>query len=788
MVKASNKHLILLFAVFVFAFIYRFLFMTHGTYPPGADIGLHNSVVHSILNQGGNIDFLYNYYHMGGGLSLTFPGYHIFVAQLMLLTGMPEYLIHALVVSLISSVIVLTSYIITRAFWRESAALIVALLMAFSRFDIEMLLWGGYPNVIALLLIPITFYLYLQKNRFTKKPFYISTSLLIAALFLSHSLSSLVFVSILFSAIFFGLILGKKIGTTRLEALSWLLPVIFGALLVLPYLIRIVPAYLSNSSNAEINQATVSTRVLPIELILPLFAVVCLYFILSKKYHKHYFTAPTILLALWILIPTIFTQGYLVGLYTDFHRFLYFVMLPLIILIGLFIDLGAGFFAHTINKYGSLTGQINNTAKKTEQLTHKRLTRLSHKIRKNLTQPNVYTIFLITLLLFCYLFIPLFITPNEGVTQQTFYQVINDPLYQAMDWTKVNTPNNATFLTEAYYGWWLAGFAQRTTWSAVVPQFLSLAREFPIAQVATNMLDTNYLFESSFKLSDEIHNIQVKEDGGYLARHNPQILACLNWTYAPYAFFNFNSNQTKILYEVNGAPQAITLDKLPVIDMHMKNDTQHITVSITRGNEYFTCTQFTTVYQGSKFVNITTILETSIENVSLSWLQTTIDVNAAPVGTVRSNTIGFLAEGVKAFGQIIFNKKPSTFNFKTYAKEYSEVYLDYNLEGKQQTEIQLTLTTYSATTKQAIYNNPTVLNDYFNKQIDLNMEPENRANLPLPTPFNYQAELKINNIDYIAVTRYRETDSKAAMKLKFANDPMFNLVFINPEVAIFEVK
>jgi hypothetical protein len=68
------------------------------------------------------------------------------------------------------------------------------------------------------------------------------------------------------------------------------------------------------------------------------------------------------------------------------------------------------------------------------------------------------------------------------------------------------------------------------------------------------------------------------------------------------------------------------------------------------------------------------------------------------------------------------------------------------------------------------------------------MEPENRANFPLPTPFNYQAELKINNIDYIAVTRYRETDSKAAMKLKFANDPMFNLVFINPEVAIFEVK
>ena len=49
-------------------------------YPPGADIGLHNSVIYSITGSG-NVDFLYNSYHIGGGLSLTFPGYHIFTAQ-----------------------------------------------------------------------------------------------------------------------------------------------------------------------------------------------------------------------------------------------------------------------------------------------------------------------------------------------------------------------------------------------------------------------------------------------------------------------------------------------------------------------------------------------------------------------------------------------------------------------------------------------------------------------------------------------------------------------------------
>jgi len=47
--------------------------------------------------------------------------------------------------------------------WGESASLIAAFLVAISRFDVEMLLWGGYPNVIMLMLIHLTFYLFLQK-------------------------------------------------------------------------------------------------------------------------------------------------------------------------------------------------------------------------------------------------------------------------------------------------------------------------------------------------------------------------------------------------------------------------------------------------------------------------------------------------------------------------------------------------------------------------------------------------------------------------------------------------
>ena len=103
MFKTSNKHM-LLFAILAVSFAYRILLMHWATYPPGADIGLHNSIIHSITVSG-KTNFLWNDYQMGGGLSLTFPGYHIFVSYIILITGIPDYLAQSVVVSLFSSVL-----------------------------------------------------------------------------------------------------------------------------------------------------------------------------------------------------------------------------------------------------------------------------------------------------------------------------------------------------------------------------------------------------------------------------------------------------------------------------------------------------------------------------------------------------------------------------------------------------------------------------------------------------------------------------------------------------------
>ena len=197
--------------------------MLRQTFPPGADIGLHTSVIDSIT-QGGNTNFLWNYYHMGGGTSVTFPGYHIFAAYIILLTGMSDYVAQAVIVSLFSSLIVLIAYLLTRKLWNASAALIVAFLVAVSRFDLEMLMWGGYPNVIAVLLIPVAFYLFLEKDRFSAVPFLVITSLISAAIFLTHSLSAVLFIAITVSTVAFTAVFAGRMGERRNGLIMWILP------------------------------------------------------------------------------------------------------------------------------------------------------------------------------------------------------------------------------------------------------------------------------------------------------------------------------------------------------------------------------------------------------------------------------------------------------------------------------------------------------------------------------------------------------------------------------------
>jgi hypothetical protein len=768
MFKISHKYLLLLL-VLAFSFVYRLLLMHWATYPPGADIGLHESVINSIIMRG-NTNFMWNNYHMGGGLSLTFPGYHIFVSYIILMTGMSGYLAQSLVVSFFSSIIVLCAFLIARSVWGESTALIVGFLVAISRFDIEMLMWAGYPNAVTLMLIPLIFYLYLERDRFSLVPFLAATTILSGAIFFTHSLSAIMFVAISFSTVILGTIFSKRMRVSKTKLLVWLLPIFLGAILVSPFLAQAVPAYLGANSEtftggvSDIQQALLSTRLLPLEWIIPLFACVIFFFLFSKKYKGKFLTVPALLLTLWIVVPMTFTQGYLVGIYTDYNRFLYFIILPLIVLIGLGLDHGAGFFARVINSYLSSKKAIK-TRKKISNIRSRLLARLSRK--------NIYAGFAISFLLILFLAVPIFLTPFQGTAIQGFYQTMNAPRYEAIQWARQNTPDGSVFVSDAYYGWWFSGFAERPTLSAVDPQYLALAREFEPAQVAKSLLDTDYMIDNGL--------IQVREDGGYIGRHNPEILAKLNWTYFPYAFLNFNNSRTRIQYRIGSSPHFSYLTQLSVKEMRIENDANHATIVVAKENAFFNYTQLTTVYKGSPFVNITIAIESAVDGVSLDWLDFTVN-SKGKVQALQNNTIALLDEGVKAFSQLIFNKEQP--NIDLINPDNPCIFLlDYNLQGKAKAEIQMTVSAYSVSDNLEIYQSQEKKDQYFNDIIRGNLDSyQGRApDSPLVNVFDYQKAVDDWDISYIACR-----DSKVIPK--FAKDPTFNLVFINTDVAIFMVK
>jgi hypothetical protein len=771
MLNINRKHLILLL-VFAFSFIFRMLLMFWDTYPSGADIGLHNSVIHSITGSG-NTNFLWNFYQIGGGVSLTFPGYHIFTAGVILMTGLPDYIAQAVVVSLFSSLIVLCAFLITKSVWTESAAFIVAFLVAISRFDIEMLMWGGYPNVVTLMLIPLTFYLYLQKDRFSTVPFLVSTSILAGSIFLTHSLSAAIFVGVTALTVLFVLVSPKTFSTSRKTGLYWLLPIIFGVILVSPFLANAVPAYLQENSSApgvqgvsDITSAILSTRILPWYLVFPLFAILAGFALFSKKYSGRFVTLPVFLLCVWLFVPLFLTQSYLFGFIIDYNRFLYFVILPVMVFIAVLIDHGSEFFANVVDTYRVLTSHVQ----KAQKITNQKIAWLSARM----TQKTVYGGFVLFFLLFSFIFLPIFMTPSLGVgeTIQSFYQVMNNSGYEAINWAKADTTANSVFVSDALYGWWFSGFAQRPTYSAVDPQYLTLSRELNGSQFARNLLDTDYLVDNGL--------VQVREDGGYIARHNPEILATLNWTYFPYSFCTFASSQNEIKYEVNGSLQSVYLDQLTVNQMRMEKDSDHVTILVSRGNDFFNYTQFTTLYRGSRFVNLTSTLDSTVSGVSFDWLNIDVQCKGTQISYDDERTIALIDVGVKTFGQLIFAANQP--NVTTKVENPRLIDLEYRLQNQNQAEIQILAGAYSADNNPDIYKDDETIQTYFDPVIATNLNSaQPPVNVDFKQSFDYQDSMQAYNVSYV-ICRTPE------LQPKFMRDPTFSLVFINSEVAIFKVK
>lgn len=750
MVEKQLKNALLLLT-FVFASAYRFILMTWQTFPPGSDIGLHESVVKTITS--GQTNFLVNYYHMGGGISATNPGYHIFVAIIIAMTGMPDYLAHSVVACLFSTITVLCVFLVVSRVWSKKAAYVATFMAVFSAGDSAMLSWGGYPNIIALMLIPIVFYFFLQRSRFSKAAFFATTSLLVGSIFLTHIFSAFIFISITMLTLFFSVILSKKTKFSRYQVVSWLTPIVIGALLVLPYLYNIIPIYFSSGgtitgTSIETNQALLETRVISNSILILSIILGLSFFLISKYYKNNVITIPAILFTTWIIVPAIMTQGYIFGLYLDYERFLYFLFFPLIVCIALLIVSVAKIFPKYLGIFFNKIKMIKTNGINPVPTT---------------TFRQVFASLLISgLLILVLFFTPLLTSPIEGFAEASYYQVMTPLKYDAIQWIK-NSTENSVFVADAEYGWWLSGFAQRPTLSAINPQFLILAHELEPARVAKNLLSTDYFIDNGI--------IKINYYNSDNDTNSHELLARISGSYVLHPFFSIKDTNISVLYRNNGKPQHLSLNQLTITNIEVNNGSNWASFSTTRENELLHFSESLTIQADERFAKVSMDLQSKIEGIRFDWLYIPFISSGTPAK--YQNSIVFADESIQARIPILFSE--NQLGNTVSIRENSDFYeLIINNEGISSEHFEFSVGFQDQQPSES--NQIKAMSEFSVNKPETGINSNQQLSY-----FDYKKAINTWNVSYVVVT-----DAKTFSR--FANHQSFNLIYKNSEVAIFKEK
>ena len=731
-------------SIFIFSIFYRIFLLQLDAYPPGPDVGLHNSIINSLILKNGN--FTWNYYHMGGGVSLTHPGFHIFTSFIILITGMPDYVAQSVVVVLFSSLIVLCAFLLTKVAWGLTlASLIAAFMAAFSRYDLEMMLWGGYPNVITLMMMPLIFYMFLRKDT-SPSTFLVISSLLIGTFFLTHSLSTLVFLCIVVPFIFLELLISKKSPKNTNPLYFFALSIILGFLITSPFLIEVFPIYLENVNEgmfiggiSENRAAVILTRSVPLQLVLASLIPALSLFLFSKKYKGAFFDSVSLLFSLWILIPAFSTQSFIIGLYTDYYRLLHFLILPMIIFLALFAAHGLNFLAHAAEK--------------------------AIQTRKEKINSYAIRCFSITaILLISSSLPPFFAGPTEGFTIANYYDVVTPPEFESIQWIRQMTSTNSVFVSQHGYGWWISGFGQHVTLSATDPQFLIIPHEFEAAYIARTLLDTDFVLSNGL--------IEIREDGGYLGRHNPMLLVESKRFPDPYPILYFNESEMTLFYRNGIHTEIVDATTIPVKDVKVETCQESACISIVKENENLVLTRKMEVFKGAKFIVISITVKCVGDETSLGYIRLMLHARGKILR--YEQTVGVLDESAQICGQVIFEgKTPITKLFATENPTCIELF--YNVENTQKMEIKMVVGGFEVEKVQGKYIQSllsNMTNLWFRKE-------ENATSIDI---FDYREIIRQKGISFFAFKR------KEYPIEKFLNDPLFNLVFINDNIAIFKVR
>jgi len=682
---------------------------------------------------------------MGGEPLATPPGFHFFISILILFTGMPLLFAQLITAALFSSFIVFPAYLISRRIWRShSAGLLAAFFAAISALSIEMISWGGYTNVISLALIAVIFYLFLRDID-QPSPFHLLMgTLLFGSLTITHTFSLFVFFPILI-LYFVLLLIGKRQKLKEMKILNTLrfftVSVALGILAVSPWLLRALSFYMGASAEGALLGGMEDNRNLILanrsvdSIILTLIVVLIPTFFMFKASRKRYVDSGSLLLVAWFLVPIVMTQAYIFGIFTDYSRFMYFIDFPGIIIISAGLLYLCRYTSIAIKKFSRIKW---------------------NRIKK------VLPVIVFTAILFSFIIASLWsIFPNEAMERANFYTTIQKPEATALEWIQNRTPESSVLVADHLYGWWLSGVGKRTTLSAAGLEFLLYSHELEVAKSAQLLLDTDYYIDNGL--------IQVREDGSYLSRHNPEF-SIETWSGKPFALLYFQNNETTLEYSQGN----ITLSDMEITENSILQYENSTALTMTFENDFFTVKKTLTVQQGVRFAELSYEIETKNVQINAFDAKFTLHTTADRNITKNQSTpmmIGAYNSYHEVAGQVIFTEPyPLIELLKQNITNCAEII--YNSQNNS-IHAKMIVGVFDVEDLSYPY-------EVIRKYGELASSPlEKVTSDPLIT-WDYIEMMEEYDVSYV-VCRDQDVYSK------FSEDPKFRLVFNGGNVAVFQV-
>ncbi|MEM2950636.1 MAG: hypothetical protein QXV52_06045 [Nitrososphaeria archaeon] len=342
----------------------------------------------------------------------------------------------------------------------EIGGLIAAYTVSFFPLNIEMLGWGGYPNLLGLLLLSTNIYFTIASmDSPIPKNIYlmIISSILIP---LTHHLTSGIHFGILLLWISL-LILIKNFRIIKYP--------LYNLILALITFVAYRISFAHPSQFVTFNEAAYySLRVNLIEILAYVFKfygtfililIIASYILVkrNKLINKNY----QALLFSWILFPILATQAYFIGLAIDYNRIFFFSLQPLPIIIAI--------------PFASLS-KIKETL-----------------IRNIITNLESSFVEIIAIIISILALTSILLTGINTMANVAGWYSSQDPYgdnekYLALNWIKYNTPSDSIFIADEYIGRWIEGFCSRRTYLYMEPRFLFIKGQIERYYIASTIL------------------------------------------------------------------------------------------------------------------------------------------------------------------------------------------------------------------------------------------------------------------------------------------------------------